>query len=503
MKSIASLLAFLAILAAFCGAVSAQNSTVVLAWGNNANNLLLLQNTSEVAKIPVVLPSDAFDDEEIVSISAGSNFAVAATKSGKVFAWGSNSVGQLGNGTGASSNAGPVRVTGLGPEYDEVVVQVATAPQTAVALTSSGFLWTWGSNTRGVLGNGTNKVALESHTATPVWALLPASAAGKPVSVSCGDSGFCAVLTDAHEVFTWGTNENGQLGFDTGNIAWVTIPAAINGSLLTSGVQIRSIATGSRHMLALTNQGRVLAWGSNSDNQLGTGVNGIIGSKKWPVYANFSGNVTQISAGEGHSLVLTSSHAIYGWGLCQNYQLGSGMTGDTLTQIQPIPFADQGFLWGNVTSIIGYDASTFAITDRGRFYGWGSGRNYILGNPLTADTYGPLKVNLTALPDESYFITQFTASSFATTAFAIASPGAFPPSGVSEPSSSPAVPPADQEPPPFFISPAPVRNPFSGGIPIPASSASHSHPIFAVAAFLMAMITIFTSNTAILAFVIS
>lgn len=472
------------LLLACVGLSTAQNGTVVLAWGSNTNNLLMLANSSVVAKIPVLLPADAFDGEEVISISAGSNFAVAVTTSGKVFAWGSNSVGQLGNDTNVASSATPVRVAGLGPEYDEVVIQVATTQQSAVALTSDGFLWSWGSNTNGVLGNGTMRIAASSYTSSPVWALLPTTATGKAISVSCGENPFCAVFTDAQEVFTWGTNSNGQLGFSSGSIQFVALPAPINTTLLTGGVKIQSIATGGRHMLALTNQGRVLAWGTGTDYQLGTNSTA---SSFWPVYANFSQKVSKISAGEGHSLVITESSAIYGWGLCQNFQLGSAMTGNTIVQATPIPFADQGYLWGNVTSIVGFDLSTFAITDKGRFYGWGSAQNYILGSATLSQTYGPLKVNLSALPDETYFISQFTSSAFGKTAFAIASPNALPPTTETEPSATPA----NQEPPPFHPTPAPaIKTPaFSGGIPTP-SDASQASPLFAFVASLISLLAL-------------
>lgn len=483
MKSSLILLALCALLLACVGFSAAQNGTVVLAWGSNSNNLLMLANSSVVAKIPVLLPADAFDGEEVVSIRAGSNFAVAVTTTGKVFAWGSNTVGQLGNETSVASSSIPVRVSGLGPEFDEVVVQVATTQQSAIALTSDGFLWSWGSNTNGVLGNGTLRVAANSFTSKPVWALLPSTATGKAVSISCGENPFCAVFTDAQEVFTWGMNTNGQLGFSSGTIQYVGLPAPINTTLLTGGVKIQSIATGGRHMLALTTQGRVLAWGTGSDYQLGTNSTA---SSFWPVYANFSQKVTQISAGEGHSLVLTENSAIYGWGLCQNFQLGSAMTGNTIVQATPIPFADQNYLWGNVTSIVGYDLSTFAITDKGRFYGWGSAQNYILGTASLSQTYGPLKVNLSALPDESYFITQFTSSAFGKTAFAIASPNALPPAADPEPSATPV----NQEPPPFHPTPAPaIKVPvFSGGIPTPGNGASQSTPLFACIASLIAIL---------------
>lgn len=469
--------------AAIASLSAAQNPTVVLAWGSNSNNLLLQANSSVVAKIPVLLPSSAFDDEEIISISAGTSFAVAVTKTGKVYSWGSNSDGQLGNGTSVASSSTPVRVSGLGPEYDEVVIQVATSQKTAVALTSDGFLWTWGSNTRGVLGNGTTHVRVESSTSTPVWALLPSTATGKAISISCGEAAFCSVFTDAHEVYTWGTNENGQLGASSGLLTYVSVPAPINTTLLTGGAYISSVATGGRHMLALTSQGRVLAWGSNSDYQLGT--NTSVTSTTWPIYSNFTLPVSQISAGQGHSLVLTNTSAIYGWGLCQNFQLGSAMTGDTLVQATPIAFADQGFLWGNVTSLVGYDLSTFAITDKGRFYGWGSAQSYILGSATLTQTYGPLKVNLSALPDDSYFITQFTASALGTTAYAIASPDVISPV-LNEPVSN-TTSPANQEPPPFHPTPAPViKTPtFSGGIPTPSSGAAEQKSILTVTALLL------------------
>lgn len=435
--------------------VEAVTTKRVLAWGSNEYGLLL-QGNDNTTKVPVVLSPQEFDDQDVISISAGSNFVVAANNAGAVFTWGVNTKGQLGNNTVVTSSSNAVQVSSM----PEPIIQVASTLNTGLALSSSGNMWSWGSNERGVLGNGTN-VPVSGFSVEPVAVLNNETENGKAVWIGCGIL-YCGYQTDSHDVFMWGISDNGQLGRNTGNIVYVTLPAKVNTTSLGNNHYFTQLSFGGYHTLALTDDGRVMAWGANSDGQLG--VIGIT-SSPWPVPANFTAprgdGVVQVSAGSAHSLILTGQGSVFGWGLSQFLQLGP--TPSPTIQVTPFQF-DTTFIWGNVISIHAYSDSSFATSDRGRFYGWGSASNYILGSNTLANSYGPLKVNQSNLPTTTYTVASFTNSGFAQCAFAVMQDVPLPPVEIT-PTSTPS---ADQEPPPFFPQPTPpTQTPSSNPTPVP------------------------------------
>ncbi len=73
--------------------------------------------------------------------------------------------------------------------------------------------------------------------------------------------------TPSGAAYAWGSNSNGQLGIGTTNNS--STPVA---SWLPSGVTATTVAAGSDHSLALGSDGKVYAWGSNSNGQLGNGT---------------------------------------------------------------------------------------------------------------------------------------------------------------------------------------------------------------------------------------
>ncbi len=122
-------------------------------------------------------------------VAVGVGFSCAATTTGEVWCWGSNSLGQLGDGTTTSSTA-PVRVPGL-----TGAVSVVAGPTNACARTSADELWCWGGNARGVLGTG-------DDTPTPGAVRVPIE--GSVYRADVGPSHACATLAPGASVVCWG-----------------------------------------------------------------------------------------------------------------------------------------------------------------------------------------------------------------------------------------------------------------------------------------------------------
>jgi len=166
----------------------------VSCWGSNYSGELG-DGTNVASRTPVAV--SGLVDAVAVSSGGGSSCAVRAT--GGVVCWGGNDRGQLGDGTTTNSNT-PVAVGGI---TDATSISVGTGSN-ACAVVSSGEVRCWGSDQLGQLGDGATS---NSPTSTPVTVPGITNA----VSVSAGAITGCAILDDG-TVRCWGTNYYGALG---------------------------------------------------------------------------------------------------------------------------------------------------------------------------------------------------------------------------------------------------------------------------------------------------
>jgi hypothetical protein len=130
----------------------------------------------------------------------GSDHCLAVKDDGSLWAWGSNSQGMLGVGGGADSVT-PLQVSDLSS-----VEAIATGGYHSLALLDDGSLWAWGDNGYGQLGDGTTTDSSSPVEVGGGLSGVAAIAAGQRYSVALLDDG---------SVYAWGSNEYGQLGFDT------------------------------------------------------------------------------------------------------------------------------------------------------------------------------------------------------------------------------------------------------------------------------------------------
>lgn len=139
----------------------------------------------------------------IISLTSSWEGSGALLANGAYYNWGFNANGQLGDGTRINS-AIPVKVQLPAPVLE--VSQggsLASNGQTIVRLTN-GSIWTWGSNSRGQLGNGTR-----TSSDLPVQVLVPAHVVF--ISVHSGGSA-CYAIDSSGQLWAWGDNRFGQLG---------------------------------------------------------------------------------------------------------------------------------------------------------------------------------------------------------------------------------------------------------------------------------------------------
>jgi alpha-tubulin suppressor-like RCC1 family protein len=227
----------------------------VLAWGTNAQDELGdgVSGGLRSAPVRVRLPGGV----KIRAISAGGFFGLALSTTGRVYGWGDDGSGQLGNGTVGPSFRIPVRVHLPGGTK---VTALAGGGSSSFALTARGAVLAWGENILGELGRGN-----ETRTiSTPGRTLLPK---GTRVRSMAAGGDHALALTTTGKLFAWGANGSGQLGNGRVNSA-ADRPVRVR---LPAAVKVTAIAAGLNHSLALTSTGRILAWGDNSVGELGTG----------------------------------------------------------------------------------------------------------------------------------------------------------------------------------------------------------------------------------------
>lgn len=149
------------------------------------------------------------------------------------------------------------------------------------------------------------------------------SLCGKGVHFVAALDWIFVVVTRVGEVFLWGENFAGQLGM---NVKKLDSPRKLKAF---HDQRVISISFGKEHVMALTSDGSVYCWGSNSWKQIGMECYqsvGIFGRKKistiqmTPVKVKNVPFTIQICAGDEHSLALTRD-GVYGWGSNRFYQL--------------------------------------------------------------------------------------------------------------------------------------------------------------------------------------
>ena len=146
----------------------------------------------------------------VLQLSANYNHTVAVKDDGTVWAWGSNALGLLGDGTNVLFRTSPVQVAGLSG-----VVTVAAGYQHTVAVKDDGTVWAWGYNNYGQLGDGTTVTRT-----TPVQV----SGLTNVVGVSTRFQHTVGLKGDG-TIWTWGQNNFGQLG--DGTVTSQLIPAQV------------------------------------------------------------------------------------------------------------------------------------------------------------------------------------------------------------------------------------------------------------------------------------
>lgn len=229
-------------------------------------------------------------------------------KLGKLWAWGDNYYGRLGDGT-TLNRTRPVKI------IDNGVIDIAGGFAHSLAVKADGSLWTWGKNDHGQLGDDT--ITYRTNPACTIEAGVLAAAA----------TGAHSFIVKANgSLWACGDNSSGQLGNGS------TTDCRSFVQIIVSGVV--SVSAGSSHTMIVKEDGSLWGWGDNSYGQLGDGTKT---SRLEPVQILSSG-IAGVSASVNHSMIIKTNGSLWACGSNSSGQFGNGTTVDSNSPVEILPF---------------------------------------------------------------------------------------------------------------------------------------------------------------------
>ncbi|KAL3723408.1 hypothetical protein ACJRO7_035575 [Eucalyptus globulus] len=322
----------------------------------------------------------------------GDTRAVSLPTKSAIFVWGYNQRGQ----TGRKGRERQLRIPKqLPPELfgcpaggNSRWLDIACGREHTAAVASDGSLFTWGANDFGQLGDGT-----EEGRKFPKKVKQLETEFVK--SVSCGAHCTVAVAeprendgsVSTSRLWIWGQNQ----GSDFPRLFW---------GAFTPNMIIRQVSCGAVHVVALSEEGLLQAWGYNEYGQLGRGITseGLQGARVINAYAKFLDEapelvkITHVSCGEYHTAAISDKGEVYTWGLGTMGQLGHCS----------LQYGDKELLPRRVVALDGIHIKdvacggvhTCALTLQGALYAWGGGQVGQLG-------LGPQAGFFSCIPNDS------------------------------------------------------------------------------------------------------
>jgi hypothetical protein len=221
----------------------------VWGWGFNLENPLCITQGNLLT--PTELPL------KNVTMASGAGWHAIYLSGGVLYACGGNAGGELGNGTTVASKT-PVQVIGLPAEPIRTLV---TSWEDSGVLLADGSFYDWGYNAADQLGNGTT-----TDSDVPVHVPLPDTVAQVSMGGSAEDNGQTEALLSNGSLWSWGSDQFGQLG--DGTVSPSSAPVQVD---VPKGVSFVQMSSGGSTMYAIDSAGAAWSWGENNLGQLGVG----------------------------------------------------------------------------------------------------------------------------------------------------------------------------------------------------------------------------------------
>jgi len=335
-------------------------------WGLNANGQLGDATNTSRNSVTRATPYGQFSGWFYI-VSAGDVHGAGIDASGRLFTWGGNASGQLGDGTTTNRNV-PVHIM-PGTYFSHV----AAGERHTLAIDRNGRIWAWGANNRGQLGDGTT-----TNRHSPVQ--LSVTQAGSSsqlrfvyVAASTHDDHSMAICSSGN-IFQWGRFNFNQLN----DVPTRIFPQHFHSSFLS----FKTVSTNSGRAFAIANDGRLFAWGANSNGGLGDGTTT---NRTQAVRVGGDLRFKKVSTGVHSTLAITTDGRLFGWGLNMLGEIGDG----TMI-IRRSPIAVRADLRFKAVSVAMH---TLAVERNGRLWAWGRNGEGQIGDGTNTGRTSPVLIN--------------------------------------------------------------------------------------------------------------
>ena len=394
-------------------------SNSVWCWGDPKGKGALGDGMNTKANVPVrVRQVGDMKYGKIIDIfTAQFHSCVLTELSGvrKVYCWGSNDMGQLGNGQYGTDKYSDVPVEVGGGIVGKNITAIGGTGDVSCAI-ADGKIYCWGSNYRGELGYNAPSHPTLSPNPVPVatggdpyWRLQPGYKAVKLSTSGSRSQTMCAIM-DTGIAYCWGQAKFGQ----TGSTAFVSSynygqPVRVARISNVTDISQDGYPYGAAHLTSPYSRaphvcaiasGKVYCWGGAEDGQSGVGAYDDATYKTYTApkeVKGLPGVPKRIAVGLGHSCALVElsdgKHKVYCWGANEFGQLGANKDASHLSYSrtpQPVHVGPGGLPSSEdvVTLAAGANRGCAIMTNK-RAYCWGKNDDGQIGDGTYEHRFSP------------------------------------------------------------------------------------------------------------------
>ena len=390
----------------------------VYTWGWNYHGQLgnnTKTNSNTIVAVQTI--GTPLAGKKIVKIAAGQGHSLALTGDGIVYTWGRNDTGQLGNNATTDAML-PVAVTVTGtPMNNKTIVEIASGARHSLAIDSNGKVYAWGHNSSGQLGNNSTVNAL-----TPVAVQAPADKNIIQVSGGGWSGASSSALTSNGTVYSWGRDFDGQLGDGTNNDSYVPVITTIN-LVDTPSIPTHVMAKPGDTTATISWQAPIVSGGQNITGYVLQYQ--VIGASSWTtvnvVAAATSHTTTGLTNDQTYRIRLAAKTTA-GTGDFSNVVLVTPHAKPAITNVSPaigpiaggqnVTITGTNFVLKNkkIMQTVNGNGYSLALSADGTVYAWGRNEYGQLGNGVTATNSPiPVAVKTAGTPIEGKTIVQISA----------------------------------------------------------------------------------------------
>jgi len=297
-------------------------------WGSDVGAIGDGMSLSQ-RQVPVaVSTAGALNGKTVKSITTGDSHTCAIASDDNAYCWGSGGNAQLGNNS-TDQKTVPTAVYTAGALSGKTIKSISAGDYHTCAIASDDLAYCWGSNSYGQLGDGTT-----TQRATPTPVNTGGVLSGKTIkSISANYSDHTCVIASDNQAYCWGDNYAGRLGDNSNTNSSIPVPVYNSGAL--NGKTISQIFVDFGHTCVIASNNQAYCWGYGGYGALGNNstadsfvpvavdTTGVLNGK----------TIQYISMSLYGGCVIASNNQVYCWGVNSQGSLGNDSTVDSLVPV--------------------------------------------------------------------------------------------------------------------------------------------------------------------------